>query len=195
MKVKNLTASLLLAIVSVPLMSAQNNCTNVNCPNNASCATAADCNDPACTTKLPPEATLLGGPGIVVSESATQNQLPAKAQEFLQTYYSRVMVTSVNHNIVKDTYNVELGNGVKVTFTGNGSVKNIYAPGTDALFEPVIKAVLPEKAYNHLAQAGLLYEVTAITNAEGKGLSVQLLKNIPPEILFDVDGVFIIVDD
>lgn len=139
--------------------------------------------------------TLMGGPGIVTSVSATQQQLPQAAQQFLQTYYSRVMVGSINHNVVKNQYNVELGNGVKVTFTADGKVDDIQAPGNDGLYLPVIKAVLPEKAYKHLEDAGLLYDVTGIKNAVGKGLRVQLLNAMPPEMLFDVDGLFIIVDD
>ena len=131
----------------------------------------------------------------MTSVSATQEQLPEAAQKFLQTYYSRVMVGYVNHNVVKDVYNVELGNGVKITFDSKGKVEDIQAPGNDSLYIPAIKAVLPEKAYKHLEQAGLLYEVTGIKNADGKGLRVQLLNAMPPEMLFDVDGLFIIVDD
>lgn len=138
---------------------------------------------------------LMGGPGIVTSESATADQLPAAAQNFLQTYYSRVMVGPITHNVVKDTYTVELGNGVKVTFNATGKVDDIQAPGTDSLFAPVVEAVLPAKAYKHLVDAGLLDEVTGIKNAEGRGLRVQLLNAMPPEMLFDVDGLFIIVDD
>lgn len=138
---------------------------------------------------------LMGGPGIVTSESATPQQLPRKAQEFLQTYYSRVMVGPVNHNVIKDTYNVELGNGVKITFDAKGKVDDIQAPGTESLYAPAIEAILPPKAYKHLEDAGLLYEVTGIKNARGKGMRVELLNAMPPEILFDVDGLFVILDD
>lgn len=138
---------------------------------------------------------LMGGPGIVTSESATPNQLPKDAQEFLRNYYSRDMITYVNRNVVKDQYNVKLGNGVSVTFDAKGKVADIQAPGREGLFIPAIKAVLPKKAFKHLEEAGLLYEVTGIKNADGKGLRVQLLNAMPPEMLFDVDGLFIIVDD
>ena len=138
---------------------------------------------------------LMGGPGIVTSESATQDQLPQAAQNFLQTYYSRVMVGPITHNVVKGQYNVELGNGVKVTFNSAGKVINIVAPTGDSLYAPAIQAVLPAKAYKHLVDAGLLEEVTGIKDATGKGLRVQLLNAMPPEMMFDVDGVFIIIDD
>lgn len=138
---------------------------------------------------------IMGGPGIVTSESATQNQLPQAAQKFLQEYYSRVMVGPINHNVVKNQYNVELGNGVKITFDANGKVDDIQSPGTDPLYIPAIKAVLPEKAFKHLEDAGLLYEVTGIKNATGHGLRVQLLNAMPPEMLFDFDGLFVIIDD
>ena len=166
--------------LTVPAISAQ-------CTTNAA---KTDCKPPVENPYM-----LMGGPGIVTSVSATQSQLPEAAQKFLQTYYSRVMVSCINHNVVKDTYNVTLGNGVKITFTAKGKVDDIQAPGTDSLYIPAIEAVLPHKAYKHLEDAGLLYEVTGIKNATGKGLRVQLLNAMPPEMLFDVDGLFIIVDD
>lgn len=180
MKTKN-TIAFALLFSAVPLFGVAQNSSNATAP--------AD--KPA--SEIP--YNLLGGPGIVTSVSATQNQLPAEAQKFLQTYYSRVMVGYINHNVVKDEYNVELGNGVKITFNAKGQVDDIQSPGTDSLYLPAIKAVLPEKAYKHLEQAGLLYDVTGIKNAKGKGLRVQLLNAMPPEMLFDVDGLFIIVDD
>ena len=137
---------------------------------------------------------LMGGPGKVTSVSATPQQLPEAAQTFLRTYYSRVMVGDISHNTLKDTYKVTLGNGVKVTFNASGKVIDIESEGTDPLYEPAIKAILPEKAYKHLEQADLLSEVTGVKNAQGKGLRVILANNMPPEMLFDVDGLFIIVD-
>lgn len=136
-----------------------------------------------------------GGPGIVTAISSTQAQLPRQAQQFLQRIYSRDAVVNVIHNIVKDTYLVTLGNDVKITFTADGRVDDIQAPYPDSLYGRAIQAVLPAKAYKHLEDAGLLDSVTGIKNAVGHGLRVQLLNNMPPEMLFDVDGLFIIVDD
>lgn len=143
----------------------------------------------------PTPINLQGGPGIVTSISSSQSELPENAQKFLQTVYSRVMVGPVTHNVVNDTYKVELGNDVKITFNNKGQVEDIQAPYPESLFIPAIKAVLPEKAFTHLEKAGLLSEVTGIKNATGKGLRVQLLNAMPPEILFDLDGLFIILDD
>lgn len=133
--------------------------------------------------------------GIVTSVSATQAQLPQKAQEFLQTVYSRDAVGPIKFNTIKDTYNVEVGNGTRITFTADGRVDDIQAPYGDTLYGRAIQAVVPEKTYKHLEKAGLLDEVTGIKNAAGHGLRVQMLNNYPPEMLFDVDGLFIIVDD
>lgn len=142
-----------------------------------------------------PEFQLQGGPGIVTSISATQSELPQAAQQFLQTVYGRVAVGPVTHNLVNHTYKVTLGNDVKVTFTADGRVDDIQAPYPESLFRPAIKAVLPEKAYDHLEKAGLLDEVTGIKNAAGRGLRVQLLNAMPPEMLFDIDGLFVILED
>lgn len=188
MKTTRLAALAAALILIAPALSARNT-SNCNNSNNAACTEK-------CKTEQPANPYLLmGGPGIVTSESATPNQLPTAAQDFLQTYYSRVMVGPITHNVIKDTYSVELGNGVKVTFNAQGKVDDIQAPYPDSLYAPAIKAVLPAKAYTHLEQAGLLYDVTGIKNAAGKGLRVQLLNAMPPEMLFDLDGLFLIVED
>ena len=138
---------------------------------------------------------LQGGPGIAVKVSATPNMLPSEAQKFLQTIYSRDVIGPVTFNAVKDVYDVEVGNGTKITFDKEGKVKDIQAPQGEALYGRAVAAVLPEKAYKHLEEAGLLEYVTGIKDAQGRGLRVMLLNAMPPEILFDVDGLFIIMDD
>ncbi len=143
----------------------------------------------------PTPINIQGGPGIATSISATPNELPAAAQHFLQTVYSRVMVGPITHNVIHDTYRVTLGNDVTVTFNRDGRVKDIQAPCPESLYIPAIKAVLPERAYKHLERAGLLDEVTGIIDATGRGMRVLLLNATPPEMLFDLDGLFIIVDD
>lgn len=179
MKTRKLVALTAAALLAIPALTAQSTTSAQNCPSEASKANPY---------------MLIGGPGIVTSESATPDQLPAAAQRFLQTYYSRVMVGPINRNVVKDQYNVELGNGVKVTFNNKGQVEDIQSPGDESLYAPAIKAILPEKAYKHLEDAGLLYEVTGIKNAHDKGMRIELLNAMPPEILFDVDGLFVILD-
>ncbi len=138
---------------------------------------------------------LQGGPGIAVKVSATQTMLPPAAQKFLQTIYSRDVVGPITFNAVKDVYDVEVGNGTKITFDKKGQVQDIQAPTGESLYGRAVAAVLPEKAYKHLEEAGLLEYVTGIKNAHGHGLRVMLLNAMPPEMLFDVDGLFIIVDD
>lgn len=142
-----------------------------------------------------PDYQLMAGPGIVTSVSISQSQLPKAAQTFLQTVYSRVAVGPVKHNTIKNTYNVTLGNDVKVTFNAKGQVVDIQASYPDVLFAGAVKAVLPDKVCRHLAKDGLLGKVTGIKNAGGKVLRVMFLNNMPPEMLFDVDGVFVFVND
>ena len=158
-------------------------------------ATLAAAFIPGAVNAQVPNYQLMGGPGIVTSISVNQSQLPRAAQDFLQTVYSRVAVGPVMHNTIKNTYKVTLGNDVKVTFNAKGQVEDIQAPYPDVLYDAAVKAVLPEKAYSHLEKDGLLPEVTGIKNATGKGLRVQLLNAMPPEMLFDIDGVFVIVND
>lgn len=136
-----------------------------------------------------------GGPGIAVSMTSSQAELPEAAQRFLQTIYSRDVVGPVTFNAVKDRYKVIVGNGTQIVFDKKGKVDDIQAPQGESLYARAVSAILPEKAYKHLESAGLLEYVTGIKDAQGRGKRVMLLNAMPPEVLFDVDGVFVILND
>lgn len=135
-----------------------------------------------------------GGPGIVTAVSATQAQLPPAAQQFLQRIYSRTAVGPVMHNIVKDRYNVELGDGTRITFDAAGKVMDIRAPEGDTLYGRAIQAIVNGKTYQHLEKAGLLDSVTGIVDAGERGQRILMVNQYPPEMLFDLDGLFVIMD-
>lgn len=153
----------------------------------------------ACTTPaqskdniVPDKPVLLqGGPGIVVAASADISELPDSAQLFLNKHYEGVEVTECSRNFVKDASKVTLADGTKIEFNGEGQVKDITSGHNVALGISVLSDILPEKTVEHLEEAGVADEVSAIKNARDRGWCVMLLNSTPPQMIFDVYGVFV----
>lgn len=141
--------------------------------------------------KVAEQMRLQSGPGIVVSTSVTPEHLPEQAYQFLSTDYPKASVTSVNHNIVKQIYDVTLSDGTDITFNEQGSVADITAPKGKTLCLETLADILPQKTSIHLAEAGLIDLVTQVKNITGRGTMVMTLDTGLPTILYDVDGVFV----
>lgn len=133
-----------------------------------------------------------GGPGLVVSGSGTVERLPQKAREILNDYYSSDSIKSIKENYIKHNEEVVLSDGTKILFNAGGDVINVYQGQNKAINPEMLGRILPEKTVEHLLQAGVVGEVSAVHNADKTGHCVMLLNNIPPQMIFDVDGVFII---
>ena len=149
---------------------------------------------------LPPasvqkELSLQGGPGIVVSGSARLSELPADARKLLSSDYPDNQPTSITRNFVRNTYHVTLSDGTRITFDKSGKVANIIAPAGLALPMEVLADILPEKTSVHLAEAGIIGDVSEVKNADGHGILVMTLHTTPPRMLFDLDGNFLLFYD
>ena len=136
---------------------------------------------------------LQGGPGIAISGSRTVENMPAPAREFLTKYFGYAQVSACHENFVKETYHVVLSDGTTMTFNHDGKVRDIHMAYNMSIPVAALSAILPEKTVSHLQQAGVLDEVTAIKDAGKNGFGVALLNSIPSEMIFDVDGTFVIV--
>ncbi len=136
-----------------------------------------------------------GGPGIVVSGSALPRQLPQAAQQFLKNDYPADQPSSITRNYIKDTYHVTLAGGTRLTFDAKGQVTDIIAPKDMVIPLEVIADILPQKTSIHLAEAGLIDEISEIQNAAGRGTIVMTLRSTPPRLLFDLNGNFIMFYD
>lgn len=140
-----------------------------------------------------PDLHLQGGPGIVISASQTTENMPAAAQDFLKTYYGNDPVIRCHENFIKETYDVDLEDGTHILFNHDGKVRDINAGDYATIPAGAIKAILPAKTYKHLEQSGTLNLVMGIKDAGPKGFGVALLNNVPPQMIFDIDGTFVIV--
>ena len=149
------------------------------------------------TSVLPPasvarQLALQGGPGIAGSGSVEADALPPQAQNFLREDYPSTKPSKITRNFVRDTYHVTLADGTRITFSKDGVVTGIIAPGGTALPLEVLADILPQNTSIHLAEAGMIDEITEIQGVPGKGTVVMLLKTVPPTMLFDLDGNFVV---
>ena len=134
---------------------------------------------------------LQGGPGIVISGSQQKENLPKDARDFLDKFYKDITVELCREDFIKNTYHVMLGDNTDIVFNKDGKVRDIKAGYNSSIPEDELKAILPDRTVKHLEQAGVVDEVSAIKDAGKNGFGVALLNNIPPQMIFDADGVFI----
>lgn len=158
-----------------------------------SLTTFAETSKDSTAIKLPSEPLMInGGPGIVVSASTQVDQLPADAQQFLREYYGDNPVMKCKINYVKDNSSVTLADGTGITFDKDGKVDDIRTANNTSLPTRVLEAVLPAEAYKHLVATDCQGLVSAVKNAHGRGFHVMLLDTVPPYMIFDMGGVFVI---
>ena len=138
---------------------------------------------------------MIGGPGIAVSGSANQAQLPQKAKSFIDKHFKGVDVRSIEKNFIKGSYDVDLSNGVEIEFDSAGNVKEIDAAKNSVLSATLVKDVMHSKAYKHLEKAGMAGKVESIEFNKKKVCSVELKVPEPDTYLYDVNGVFIAIVD
>ena len=114
----------------------------------------------------------------------TFQQLPQKAQQFINTHFSGVEVLSAT---VDDDYEVYLANGTKVEFTMQGEWKEVKCPGS-----AVPAAIIPAAISKYVKTN---FPNTTIVKIDKKygGYDVEL--NTDLELKFDKNGNFLSYDD
>lgn len=133
-----------------------------------------------------------GGPGLVLSASADADQLMPAERAFINKYYDGTAIEDCRINFVKNSAEVKLADGTVINFDKNGKVKDIRNTHGSSLPEAVLEEVLNAKTIKHLQQTGALPFVYAVSNVDRRGTIVMLLNDTPPQMIFDVDGNFIV---
>lgn len=131
---------------------------------------------------------------MAVAGSIIAEQLPDSAQTFLKTYFPEQEIKKAHENFVKRTYEITLSDGVNITFNKEGRVTDISAPSDKPLPPESLMGVLPAPTVQHLLERGVAGQVTWIKHIKGIKSCVILLDNEPPQMIFDAEGNFIIVD-
>lgn len=134
-----------------------------------------------------------GGPGLAVAGSLQPSQLPEKAQKFLTKYYPNQTCVSLMKDYEDNEYELRMSDGTQVTFRHDGTIDDIEAPRGQILPMEVVKAILPEKSFNHLNANGYLGLVEEIDYGR-KGYEVGLRGNSPDEITYAVTGELVEID-
>ena len=114
----------------------------------------------------------------------TFQQLPQKAQQFINTHFSGVEVLSAT---VDDDYEVYLVNGTKVEFTLQGEWKEVKCPGS-----AVPAAIIPA-AISKYVKVQFPNSIIIKIDKKKNGYEVEL--NNDAELKFDKNGNFIGMDD
>ena len=114
----------------------------------------------------------------------TFQQLPQKAQQFINTHFSGVEVLSAT---MDDDYEVYLANGTKVEFTMQGEWKEVKCPGA-----AVPAAIIPT-AISKYVKAN--FPNTTIVKIDKKYSGYEVELNNDLELKFDKNGNFIGLDD
>ena len=114
----------------------------------------------------------------------TFQQLPQKAQQFINTHFSGVEVLSAT---VDDDYEVYLANGTKVEFTMQGEWKEVKCPGA-----AVPAAIIPA-AISKYVKANFPNSTIVKIDKKYSGYEVELNTDI--ELKFDKNGNLVGIDD
>lgn len=136
-----------------------------------------------------------GNPGIAIAGSQTYDQLPENAQSFIKKHFRDAGVRTCEKFFAKGKYEVELTNGVDLEFNTKGELIEVDAPDNTVLPVSVVKEVMPRKAFDRLEKDGFTGNVESIEFNRGKVYEVDLNIPGPDTYVFDIDGVFLAIED
>ncbi len=134
-------------------------------------------------------------PGIAIAGSQNINQIPEKAKAFIEKHFKNVGIKTCERYFAKGKYEVELTDGIDLEFDMEGNLVEIDAPDNTLLPVTVVKEVMPAKAYERLEKDGYSAMVESIELNNGKVYEVELNLAGPDTYIFDIDGVFIAIED
>lgn len=134
-------------------------------------------------------------PGIVVAGSQNADNLPKKAKQFINKHFKGVGVAKCEQYFDQGKYEVELANGVDIEFDAKGEVLEVDAPDNAYLAPSVAKDLLHDSAFSRLEKAGLIGKVESIEFKKGRAVEVEVDVPGPDTYVFDINGLFITVQD
>lgn len=134
-------------------------------------------------------------PGIVMAGSVNTDALPDKAKDFIAKYFPGVAVTKCEHYYAKGEYSVELSTSVDIDFDLKGNVTEVEAPDMSVLPRSLVKDLLHDTAFARLIADGYADKVESIEFKRGRVVEVSVNKQDPDTYVFDLNGVFIALED
>ena len=116
------------------------------------------------------------------------NQLPAKAQTFVETYFKsqKVILVTQDDELLNKNYDISFSNGDKVEFDKNGNWTEVNCKAG------VPEAIVPETIRNYV-KTNFPEERIVQIEKERKGTQIKLSNRM--ELTFNAKGKLIEVDD
>lgn len=128
--------------------------------------------------------------GPVVAGSVSIDKLPKHAQHFIKKNFPDIAVTSVEREYLDNEYDVEMADGVELTFNLKGDFKEIDAPDGYVISTHLAKAILPGRAINFMTGKQLIGSIESIQKVS-EGYIVDLVSDDDAELQFDKNGQFV----
>ncbi len=126
-------------------------------------------------------------------KSVNISQLPTTAQSFIQKHYKGIAVRECEKDLDDGEFDVELRNGVDLTFDKDGNLLVIDA-GRKKVDISILKEILPAKAYSELENRGVSNKVEEV-EFNPFTIKVDLRQRVNDEYRFDNEGNLISVED
>lgn len=140
-------------------------------------------------------AQFISAPGIVVAASQNAGNLPDKAKKFIDKHFKDVTIVKCEQYFAKGKYEVELANGVDIEFNTKGDVVEIDAPDNAYLAPSLAKELLHDSAFARLEKDGRIDRIESIEFKKGRAVEVEVDMPGPDTYVFDIQGVFISIQD
>ena len=141
-------------------------------------------------------ATILMSIGTLMADNdkiIDQKELPAKAKEFISTYFSNESVTyaKLDKELFENRYEVYLKNGVKITFFKNGEWKEGDAESASVTFE-MPEGLIPIQLRQYVEANYMGIRINSIEK-EGRFTDVSLANGL--DLRFDSNYRLVNIDD
>lgn len=133
--------------------------------------------------------------GPAISGSVDYDKLPSKARKFLERYCDGHAIVKCDKTYESGEYNIELSDGIDMSFNSKGELTDITAPDQYSLSPYLLKAVVPGKLYNLLEHNGFRESVEAVHESNKKFYRLEISDPVFTEICFDKSGVLTLIAD
>ncbi len=144
---------------------------------------------------VPPKPVEISTPGIAIAGSYDQSKLPKEAHEFIAKYFPGTSIVKCEQYYAKGKVEVELNTSVDIDFDLKGNPIEVEAPDNTALPREVVKKMLHDTAFVRLLADGYADKVESIEINRGRIVEVSVIKSKPDTYVFDINGLFIALED
>ena len=159
------------------------------------CAAAVAMMASVAMAQVPSHPIEITTPGIVVAGSYDKAKLPEEAHGFIAKYFPGTSVVKCEQYYAKGKIAVELNTGVDIDFDMKGNPVEVEAPDNATLPREVVKKMLHDTAFARLIADGYADSVESIEIKRGRVVEVSVDKRDPDTYIFDVNGLFIALED